>query len=52
VRTCRLGALALEDEAAWIERYRRRWEARFAALDEVVAELTRKEKADGRDERS
>jgi DNA-binding transcriptional ArsR family regulator len=51
VRTCRLGARRLEEEAAWIERYRQRWEARFDALDEVVEELERKEKADGRKER-
>ena len=29
VRTCRLGVGGLEDEAAWIERYRRRWDLRF-----------------------
>jgi DNA-binding transcriptional ArsR family regulator len=52
VRTCRLGRLGLEDEAAWLERYRRHWAARFDALDQVVEELTRKEKVDGRDERS
>ena len=48
VRTCRLGRRRLEQEAAWIERYRRRWDARFDALDEVVAELKRNEKVDGR----
>jgi DNA-binding transcriptional ArsR family regulator len=51
VRTCRLGARALEAEAAWIERYRQLWEARFDALDEVVEDLKRKEKADGRRKR-
>jgi len=51
VRTCRLGRRGLEDEAAWIERRRRLWEARFDALDEVVEELTRKEKARGRRKR-
>lgn len=48
VRTCRLGTLALEHEMAWLEKYRRLWEARFAALDEIVEELTLKEKSDGR----
>jgi DNA-binding transcriptional ArsR family regulator len=51
VRTCRLGSRRLEEEAAWIERYRALWAARFDALDEVVEELKRKEKADGRKKR-
>jgi DNA-binding transcriptional ArsR family regulator len=45
VRTCRLGLHRLEEEWAWIERYRQLWAARFDALDEVVEELKRKEKA-------
>jgi hypothetical protein len=32
----------------WIERYRQLWDARFDALDEVVEELKRKERVDGR----
>jgi DNA-binding transcriptional ArsR family regulator len=48
VRTCRLGARGLEAEAAWIERRRRLWEARFDELDNVVEEMKQKEKADGR----
>src|SRR6201991_1560341 len=48
VRTCTLGSRRLEEEAAWIERYRQLWAARFDALDRIVEELTRKEKADGR----
>ena len=48
VRTCRLGPRRLEEEAAWLERYRRLWEARFDALDKVVADLKRKEQVDGR----
>jgi DNA-binding transcriptional ArsR family regulator len=48
VRTCRLGPRRLEEEAAWIERYRQLWAARFDALDTVVEELKRKEKVDGR----
>ena len=48
VRTCRLGSRRLEEEAAWIERYRQLWAARFDELDMVVEELKQKEKADGR----
>ena len=48
VRTCRLGPRRLEEEAAWIERYRQLWDARFDALDNVIEELKRKEKLDGR----
>jgi DNA-binding transcriptional ArsR family regulator len=48
VRTCKLGPCRLEEEAAWIERYRELWGARFDALDKVVEELKRKEKIDGR----
>jgi DNA-binding transcriptional ArsR family regulator len=48
VRTCMLGLRRLEQEAAWIERYRQLWEARFDELDKVVEELKQKEKANGR----
>ena len=48
VRTCKLGPRRLEEETAWIERCRQLWDARFDALDQVVEELKRKEKADGR----
>jgi DNA-binding transcriptional ArsR family regulator len=48
VRTCKLGPRQLEDEVVWIERYRQLWAARFDALDQVVEELKRKEKLDGR----
>lgn len=48
VRTCKLGLRRLEEETAWIERYRQLWGARFDELDKVVAELKRKEKVDGR----
>lgn len=51
VRTCKLGPRRLTEEAAWIEGYRRRWEARFDELDRVVEELARKEKIDGRRKR-
>ena len=43
VRTCRLGRGRLEEEAAWIERYRQLWDARFNALDELVEELKKEE---------
>lgn len=48
VRTCRLGPRRLEDESAWLERYRQLWDARFDELENVVEELTRKEKNNGR----
>ncbi len=51
VRTCRLGLCPLLEEATWIERYRQLWTARFDELDEVVEELKRKEKVDGRKKR-
>ena len=51
VRTCRLGLGALEKEAAWIERYRRLWAARFDELDKLVDELKQKENANGRQKR-
>jgi DNA-binding transcriptional ArsR family regulator len=51
VRTCKLGLRRLEEEAAWIDRYRKLWDARFDALDVVVEELTRKEKIDARKKR-
>lgn len=47
VRTCRLGLSRLEQEAEWIEQYRRLWDARFDQLDRVVEELKSKEKNDG-----
>ncbi|MBL8744490.1 MAG: helix-turn-helix transcriptional regulator, partial [Myxococcales bacterium] len=48
VRTCRLGPRRLEDEAAWLERYRQLWDARFDELENVVEELKRKEMSNGR----
>src|SRR3954470_17932997 len=51
VRTCKLGLRGLQQEAAWIERYRQLWTARFDELDIVVEELKRKEKANGRKKR-
>jgi len=51
VRTCKLGLHRLEEETAWIERYRQRWDARFEELDKVVEDLKRKEKVHGRKQR-
>ena len=51
IRTCKLGVRQLDEEAAWIERYRQLWGARFEQLDTVVEELKRKEKVDGRKKR-
>ncbi len=51
VRTCKLGARRLEEEMAWLERYRELWDARFDELDNVVEELKQKEKSDGRNKR-
>ena len=51
VRTCKLGLRRLGEEAAWLERYRQLWDARFDELDKVVEELKQKENADGRKKR-
>ena len=51
VRTCRLGPRRLEDETAWIERYRRLWDARFDELEKVVDQLKRKENGNGEQDR-
>ncbi len=48
VRTCKLGPRQLEEETAWIARYRDLWAARFDELDKIVGELKQKEKNDGR----
>src|SRR5262245_48507567 len=45
VRTCTLGWRRLEDEAAWLEKHRQLWDARFGELDKVVEELKQTEKA-------
>ncbi len=44
VRTCKLGRRRLDEEAAWIEKRRRLWAARFDELDQVIEELKRREK--------
>ena len=51
VPTWKLGPGRLEEEAAWIDRYRQLWSARFDELDRVVEELKRKEQVDGRKKR-
>jgi DNA-binding transcriptional ArsR family regulator len=52
VRTCQLGPRRLEEETAWLEKYRQRWDERFEELEKVVEELTRKkEKSDERKNR-
>ncbi len=48
VRTCSLGGRGLEEEAAWIERYRQMWAARFEELDKLVEHLKQKEQSHGR----
>ena len=51
VRTCKLGMHRLVEEAAWIENYRRHWEARFDELDKIVEELKLEHNADRRKKR-
>jgi DNA-binding transcriptional ArsR family regulator len=51
VRTCKLGPRQLEQETAWLEKYRELWAARFDELDKVVEELKQKEKNHGRKKR-
>jgi DNA-binding transcriptional ArsR family regulator len=48
VRTCKLGPRRLEQETAWLEKYRQRWDERFNELDKIVEELTRKERSNER----
>ena len=43
VRTCKLGPRRLEQETAWIERYRQLWASRFDELDKLVEELKGKD---------
>lgn len=35
----------------WLDRYRQLWDARFEEMDQIIEELKRKEKADGRKRR-
>src|SRR5262245_21916582 len=48
VRSCKLGAHRLEEEAAWLERHRQLWDSRFDELDKVVEQLKRREIVNGR----
>ena len=43
VRTCKLGPRRLDEETAWIERYRELWASRFDELDRIVEELKQEE---------
>ncbi len=47
VRTCKLGVRRLDEEMAWMEEYRKRWDERFDELDEVLEQMKREEKNDG-----
>ena len=51
VRMCQLGPRRLEEETAWLERYRQHWDERFDELDKVVEEMTQKEQSDERNNR-
>ena len=51
MRTCKLGPRRLQEEMAWIERYRQLWDSRFDELDKIVEELKQKEMVDGRKKR-
>ena len=51
VRTCKLGLRRLEEEAAWIERYRQFRDARFEELDKIIESLKREERVGGRKKR-
>ena len=51
MRTCKLGTRRLEEEMAWLERYRQLWDSRFDELEKVVGELKRKETIDERKKR-
>ncbi|MEE2690596.1 MAG: metalloregulator ArsR/SmtB family transcription factor [Pseudomonadota bacterium] len=41
-RPCRIEAKALGEANEWLENYRRLWEANFARLDALLAELQKK----------
>ena len=51
VRTCQLGPRRLKEETAWLEKHRQLWDSRFDELNNVVKELNRKERIDGRKNR-
>ena len=41
-RPCRLEAAPLVEASAWIDEYRRQWEARLDRLDEYLSDIQRK----------
>ena len=45
VRSCKLGKRGLKAEAEWIEVHRKLFEARFAALDDIINAM-REERSD------
>jgi DNA-binding transcriptional ArsR family regulator len=51
-RPCRIEAAPLKEVADWAERYRDIWEQRLNRLDSYLQELTQKEKAHARKQRS
>jgi len=50
-RLYELRAQPLRQLHDWLERYRRLWDARLDAIDELIEELAQKEKSDGRKKR-
>lgn len=47
VRRCSLGNEQLRDVTGWIEHYRKLWDARFDALDAVIASVKQQEDENG-----
>jgi DNA-binding transcriptional ArsR family regulator len=45
-RPCALDATALEEVSTWAEQYRPAWEARFDRMDDYLARLSPRRKAD------
>jgi DNA-binding transcriptional ArsR family regulator len=45
-RPCKLKAAPLKEAADWVEQYRKFWEERFDRLDEYLAEIQLKPKAE------
>ncbi len=48
-RPRRLEAAPLAEATEWLERYRKFWQGRFKALDDLLAELKQNQKQRGRD---
>ncbi len=46
-RLYRLNGVALKPIHDWVKAYERSWEERFAAMDEVLVQLTQQEEDDG-----